>query len=254
MPKPTLTIGWFYPDLMNTYGDLGNVTVLKQRAIWAGIDVKIRRVDLGAVTKEDKTIDLMIMGGAQDRQQAIVSEDLLKHKRKLIETLIQGGTPALFVCGAYQFMGSHYITAEGSVLDGLNIFDLYTEHPGTDTERLVGNVVLKSELFPDTTIVGFENHGGRTYLGKGMKSFADVVNGHGNNGTDRLEGVLYKHAIGTYLHGPLLPKNPFIADWLVTKAIEHKYQQPARLNFPSVEFETTLRDRLIQQIQTEKTG
>ena len=171
------------------------------------------------------------MGGAQDRQQKLAGEDFLKRKGPVVQELVERSIPALFVCAAYQFVGHYYKPYQGEKIPGAGIFDLYTEHPGDQAKRLIGNVV--AELMPNNkwpmlnkkTIVGFENHGGRTYLGSKMKPLAKVIKGYGNNGEDGYEGAVYKNAIGSYFHGPILTKNPHIADWLIAKALEVKYNK-----------------------------
>lgn len=211
-----LKIAWLYPELMSTYGDRGNIMVLKKHCEWRGIGVTVQH--------EAEGTDLLFMGGAQDRQQKIVAKDFLGKKAQRIQRMIDDGIPALFVCAAYQFVGHYYLPYQGNKIPGASIFDLYTEHPGDQAKRLIGNVIAKL-LDGGQTIVGFENHGGRTYLGPKMKPLAKVIRGFGNNGEDGFEGAVYKNAIGSYLHGPLLPKNPAIADWLITKALEMKYQK-----------------------------
>jgi len=232
-----LTIGWLYPQLMSTYGDRGNIIVLQKRCEWRGIETEIIHIDQTTNEQKLKTIDLLFGGGAQDREQEIVIKDLQK-KKNIIKKQIENDMPALFVCGAPQLMGLYYEPAEGKRIEGLSIFDMYTKHPGPKDDRLIGNVIAKIQtsnlsstynLTSDTYLVGFENHGGRTYLGKNTKPFAKVLKGFGNNGKDGMEGVVYKNAIGSYLHGPLLPKNPQIADWLITKALEIKYKKEITL-------------------------
>lgn len=213
-----MKIAWLYPDLMSTYGDRGNVIVLQKRCEWRGIDVHILPVTLETPTKELEACNLIFMGGAQDRQQQIAGEDFLKRKGPVIKKMVEADIPALFVCAAYQFIGHYYKSYKGEKIPGAGIFDLYTEHPGDQAKRLIGNVV--AEVIENReTIVGFENHGGRTYLGPKMKPFAKVMKGFGNNGEDGFEGAVYKNAIGSYFHGPLLPKNPWIADWLIEKVV-----------------------------------
>lgn len=225
--KPySLTIGWLYPELMSTYGDRGNIIVLQKRCQWRGIKVDIVPIDQTTTDKELKTVDLLFGGGSQDREQEIVMRDLHK-KKKTIKELIEKNIPALFVCGAPQLMGKYYEPAKGKRIEGLGIFDMISKHPGIDTNRLIGNVVAQTT--DGNTIVGFENHGGRTYLGEHCKPFAKVIKGFGNNGKDGTEGVVYKNAIGCYLHGPLLPKNPEIADLLIVKALKIKYKKDIAL-------------------------
>lgn len=233
-----LTIGWLYPDLMSTYGDRGNILALQKRCEWRGIEFAVVTIDQTTTNKQIENIDLLFGGGAQDREQEIVTTDLLK-KKDAIKKLIEKDVPALFVCGAPQLMGKYYEPAEGKILDGLGIFDMHTKHPGPKKERLIGNMVAKlvgdnlsnhQSLLINSYLIGFENHGGRTYLGDLAKPFAKVVKGYGNNGEDGTEGVVYKNAIGSYLHGPLLPKNPHIADWLLKTALTVKYTDDVVLN------------------------
>lgn len=203
----TLKICWLYPELMSTYGDRGNIICLQKRAQWRNIDVKIQQ--------EPKKADLIFGGGAQDRQQEIVMRDLLS-KKSVLQEMFEKGVPGLFVCGAPQLLGRPF----------LGIFDMETEFP-KDKPRLIGNLVAK---LPDgKTIVGFENHGGRTYLGPRVKPFAKVIMGFGNNGEDETEGAVYKNCLATYSHGPFLPKNPHIADWLIKTALEVKYGKKIEL-------------------------
>ncbi len=235
--KFELTIGWLYPELMSTYGDRGNIIVLKKRCEWRRIDVKILEIDQKTTDKELGSIDILFGGGAQDREQEIVMKDLYK-KKKLIKKLIENNIPALFVCGAPQLMGHYYEPSAGKSIDGLGIFDMYTRHPGPKEDRLIGNLVAEiiekniintNAQLSTPYLVGFENHGGRTYLGDSVRPLAKVLKGFGNNGQDGTEGVVYKNAIGSYLHGPLLPKNPQIADWLIQKALEIKYNKEIKL-------------------------
>jgi CobQ-like glutamine amidotransferase family enzyme len=162
------------------------------------------------------------MGGAQDRQQKLAAEDFIRHKGPVVKAMIEKGTPALFVCAAYQFVGKYYKPYQGEPIPGAGIWDLYTEHPGDQAERLIGNTVAEIINPPELAggiIVGFENHGGYTTLGPSMKPLAKVIRGGGNNGADGYEGATYKNTIGSYFHGPLLPKNPSIADWLLSHAV-----------------------------------
>lgn len=237
----SLTIGWLYPELMSTYGDRGNIIVLTKRCEWRGIRVEIKRLDVGFKDEQLAACNLLFMGGAQDRQQKIVSRDLTKEKVKVLKEMIEDGVPGLYICGAYQFLGKYYKEADGTVIPGLNILDLYTEHPGEGKPRLIGNIAVRltSEFTPWCvkgksplgccsiyTLVGFENHGGRTYLGKEVESLGKVIVGYGNNGKDRSEGAIYKNSFGSYLHGPILPKNPHLADHLIKLALEKKNDSP----------------------------
>lgn len=232
-----LTIAWLYPDLMSIYGDRGNIVSLVKRCEWRGIDVEVRRINLGAPIRELQSCDLLFMGGAQDRQQKMVADDLRK-KSSVISDLVEKGIPGLYICGAFQFLGKFYKEADGRVIEGLGIFDLHTVNPGLNTKRLIGDVVtvinpelsiqyswLSRKSNGSVYLVGFENHGGRTYLGKGVKPMGLVTRGYGNNGEDGAEGAVYKNTFGSYLHGPLLPKNPHFADYLIARALEVKYKE-----------------------------
>lgn len=220
--KNKLKIAWLYPDLMSTYGDRGNVVVLKKRCEWRGIEAEVVPVTLETKTSILEGCDIVFMGGAQDRQQKLAGEDFLRRKGPVVKRMVENGVPALFVCAAYQFAGHYYKPYQGKNIEGAGIFDLYTEHPGDQAKRLIGNVTAKlvnPEELKGTVIVGFENHGGRTHLGTHTKPLAKVVRGNGNNGEDGWEGAVYKHSIGSYFHGPLLPKNPVIADWLISNVV-----------------------------------
>lgn len=216
-----LTIGWLYPELMNIYGDRGNITTLTKRCGWRGIKTEVKYLNPGFSEQEIETCNLLLMGGAQDKQQIIVNKDLMRVKKSLSKK-IENETPGLFVCGGFQFLGKYYKDSDGNEIEGLGIFDLYTINPGGNQERLIGNAAFKFEDI-DYNLIGFENHGGRTYLGKNVKPFGSVIKGFGNNGEDKSEGAKYKNSFGTYLHGPILPKNPKFADYLIKLALEKKY-------------------------------
>lgn len=212
-----LKIFHMYPDLLNLYGDIGNVICLKKRCEWRGINVKV--VDFTLNQEKDlKTGDIFFMGGGSDRGQKIVYSHLLKYKKD-VDALIEDGKVFLAICGGYQFLGESYIDAEGNEIPGLGIFDYRTE---SEEGRLIGNIIIKNQLgLSPKTIVGFENHGGRTYHDHDPLGVVKV--GRGNNGKDGSEGMVYKNCVGTYLHGPVLPKNPHLADYLILKALENKY-------------------------------
>jgi CobQ-like glutamine amidotransferase family enzyme len=233
--KHTITIGWLYPILMSTYGDRGNVIVLQKIAQSAGLDIQLKRIDQNSDSKLLTSCDLLFMGGAQDLQQEIVNKDLLENKGEILKEMIENGTPGLYICGAYQFLGNYYKDSYGTKIAGLGVFDMYTESFETKP-RLTGNIVIqpiqntKYKLL-DTKYIGFENHGGRTYLVDHDQAFAKVLRGYGNNGEDRTEGIHYKNSIGTYLHGPILPSNPELATYLLKLSYEKKYEQELEINF-----------------------
>ncbi len=231
-----ITIGWLYPELMSTYGDRGNMFVLQKRCQWRGIEVKILRIGFKTPEKEIGACDMIFGGGAQDRQQGILVGDLREKKGPILKKLFDKNVPGLFVCGAPQLLGHYYMTGDGQKLEGLGIFDMESKHFGKSKPRCIGNTVAEiDERFKmkdvgfKKTIVGFENHGGRTYLGNGVEPFAKIIKGSGNNGEDGIEGAVYKNCIATYSHGPFLPKNPHIADWLIAKSLEVKYKKKIEL-------------------------
>lgn len=232
--KHSLIIGWLYPELMSTYGDRGNIIVLEKRCKWRGIGVTILPVGFTTTSDEMLACSLVFGGGAQDRQQKLVVSDLRKNKREVLRTLFKRGVPGLFVCGAPQLLGHFYMTGDGNKLEGLGLFDMESRHFGTDKPRCIGNLAgelsaVSFQQLERKTVVGFENHGGRTYLGKGVVPFAKITKGSGNNGEDGTEGAVWNNCIATYSHGPFLPKNPHIADWLIAKALEVKYKKPVPL-------------------------
>lgn len=229
---------------MSTYGDRGNIICLTKRCQWRGIEVEVKNITLETPVKELENCDLIFMGGAQDRQQKLAGADFLKNKGPVVKKLIEKNIPALFVCAAYQAVGHYYQPYQGEKIVGPGIFDLVTKHPGDQAKRLIGNIVAEmitsdggrlnvgEAMTPPrwrNTIIGFENHGGRTYLGRKLKPFAKVLKGYGNNGEDGYEGAIYKNAIGSYFHGPILPKNPHLADWLIARALEVKYGKKIQL-------------------------
>ena len=210
-----LTIGHLYPELLNLYGDRGNIQCMMKRSLWRGIEAETIAFGLEDSIDFSK-LDIVLLGGGSDREQRIVCSRL-RDIRENFHHYVEDGGSVLAVCGGYQLLG-HYYKTEEDTLEGLSLVDLYTEQ---GSPRLIDNIVLENPDF-SLPIVGFENHGGRTYIGDN-KPFGKVVYGHGNNGEDGQEGVLYKNVVGTYLHGPLLPKNPHICDSLLSNALERKY-------------------------------
>lgn len=216
-----LRICHLYPDLLNLYGDRGNLMTLAGRARWRGIDVRVGELRLGdPLGSEDH--DLYFIGGGEDRQQRLAAPDLRERKGDALRAAAERGAVVLAVCGGYQLLGHYYRPSEGEDLIGLGLLDLTTVHPGKRVRRLIGNIVIRSRMIGGT-LVGFENHGGRTRLGPGAQPLGDVVAGSGNNGEDRSEGAVFRHVYGTYLHGPLLPKNPAFADRLIAAALERRH-------------------------------
>ena len=216
-----LTIGHLYPDLLNLYGDRGNIQCLMKRCQWRGIEAETiafesnDRVDFSG-------LDIVLLGGGSDREQMLVCEKL-KEIRDDFKSYVESDGVVIAICGGYQLLGKYYKTYQGTIT-GLELVDMYTEQ---GEGRLIHNIVLKSELF-DMPIVGFENHGGRTCI-QNNKPLGKVLTGAGNDGTSGYEGVVYRNVIGTYLHGPLLPKNPQLADWLILRALKKKYGEEVEL-------------------------
>jgi CobQ-like glutamine amidotransferase family enzyme len=211
------TVGWLYPDLMNIYGDRGNILTLLKRAEWRGFEAKL--VELGrGTTRQMEEVDVFFFGGGQDREQALVYEDLLEFKQPPLEHAVANGAGILAVCGGYQLLGHYYQTADGERFPGIGMIDVRTE---AGKKRFIGDVVVETDIatLEPKTLVGFENHSGRTFLGPKAKPLGQVKLGHGNNGSDKMEGLVQGNVVGTYMHGSLLPKNPHLADYLIRNAL-----------------------------------
>jgi lipid II isoglutaminyl synthase (glutamine-hydrolysing) len=218
---PDLRIAWLYPDQMNIYGDRGNILSLTRRCEWRGIDFEVVRIGPGDEIAPE-TADLLFVGGGQDREQRLVAEDLLTRKAEGLRAAVTEGLVILAVCGGYQLLGHEYRDADGTVLTGVSVLDLHTEPARPGEKRIIGNLVAEA-VFPGAEgkprLVGFENHGGRTILGAEASPLARVLRGGGNNGRDGFEGCVQGSVFGTYLHGSLLPKNPWLADLLLERAL-----------------------------------
>lgn len=216
MSERTLRIAHLYPELLNLYGDGGNILVLRKRLEWRGIGCEVQEVHI-----DDRPsfadVDIVFIGGGSDREQRIVCEHLLAERAELAAYVEDGGALGA-VCGGYQLLGHSYLMGDEEV-EGLSLVDLYTDR---GSPRLIGNIAIESRIC-EQPIVGYENHGGRTHLGEGVEPLGRVVHGHGNDGETGYEGCLYKNVVGTYIHGPLLPKNPGVADYLIGRALERKY-------------------------------
>lgn len=218
----TLRVCALYPDLMNIYADRGNLMMLERRCAWRGIGFQLSASGLGEPL-EGEAHELFYIGGGQDRDQRLCAEDLVEHKRSGLHTAAERGAVVLGVCGGYQLLGHSY-EMDDVHMPGVGLLDLKTvREPGP---RLIGNVAIEVELDPTAggqaaqrVLAGFENHGGRTYLQAGAESLGRVLKGHGNDGRSGLEGARKGQVIGTYLHGPLLPKNAWFADWLIATAL-----------------------------------
>lgn len=228
-----ITICHLYPDLMDTYGDKGNILALKYRSEKRGVDTSVEGISLNQKLEKNK-YDLFFFGGGQDRQQIIVSKDL-KTKAKVLKKEIENGKVLLSVCGGYQLLLEYFQTVDGQKLDGIGLF---RGHTLGSNRRMIGNLLIKlnpelhsaiSSIYPTTHLpnyptnylIGFENHSGKTFVKN--QTIGQVVSGWGNNGDDGYEGAWYKNAFGCYLHGSLLPKNPHLADYLISVALRNKY-------------------------------
>lgn len=214
-----LVIGHLYPRLMNMYADRGNVICLERRSRWRDIDVEVRGIHLGPLSRADE-LDILLVGGGQDREQLLASQDLVETKGPALRDAIDDGLVVLAVCGGYQLFGEYYRDHTGTELRGIGVLPAYTTHPGAASKRCIGNIITS---WNGQELVGFENHGGRTYLRDRDAALATVVRGFGNNGEDRTEGARMKNVYGTYLHGSLLPKNPALADLLILQALRRRY-------------------------------
>lgn len=229
-----LTIGYFYSTLLNLYGDNGNVEIITDRAKKRNISVEIVHInpDTPLTPELTKNINFVFMGGGPDSSQKDMYQDLVQNKSAFLKEYILSGGVGLYVCGSYQLLGHYYKSADESMLPGIGIFDLYTQHFGLKKPRCIGNTVarLSQSITADPvfksvnklcdTIVGFENHGGRTYLSASSTPFGTIIKGHGNNSEDQSEGLHFKNSIGTYFHGPILSRNPHLADYLIAKSVQ----------------------------------
>jgi hypothetical protein len=216
----TIRVGHLYPEYLNIYADRGNIAVFASRAAWRGLTLEVEEISVS-----DELVpgahDLLYIGGGQDREQALIAPDLAA-RGDAIQAAIEGGSAVLAVCGGYQLLGRYYRDLDGEELPGAGVFPLRTV---AGERRMIGDCLLECELEPGTreTLAGFENHAGRTYLDEGATPLCRVIAGFGNDGESGFEGVRVGNAVGTYLHGPLLPRNPWLADWLLERAIEHRY-------------------------------
>lgn len=217
-PHLTLTLGHLYPDQLNLYGDRGNILVLRQRCQQRGIKLLVVSLGVGDALAPDE-YDMLFIGGGQDREQAHLAQDLHETKGIGLWAAIEDEMPVLAVCGGYQLLAHYYRPASGPDMRGLGVFDAWTIHKGPRVARCIGDIAIS---WNGSTLVGFENHGGRTYLGT-AQPLGKVLKGHGNNAEDASEGAIYRNAYGTYMHGSLLPKNPHFADYLIGLALRRTY-------------------------------
>ena len=242
-----LTIGHLYPDLLNLYGDRGNIQCMMKRCQWRGIDAET--IEFTLEDKIDFTkLDIVLLGGGSDREQMLVC-DRLRTIQKDFHDYVEDGGSVIAVCGGYQLLGHYYDTDEGRI-EGLSLVDLYTEQ---GSPRLIDNIVLQSDLV-SMPVVGFENHSGKTYLGDGVRPLGTILKGCGNNGEDGTEGVRYRNVFGTYSHGPVLPKNPEFADFLLKTALQRRYGKEIVLDPLSDGFENLAHDSVLKKVLEGKQG
>ena len=238
-----LEICILYPELLNSYGDTGNAAILAHRAKEHGIDVQVHHVSLADKFEPD-LYDVVLMGGGQFHEQSIVAKDLCKDKGALLKEYVYSEKVALFVCGAYQLAGEYYVDDRGNHEDGLGILPVYSQ---PHTKRMVGDIVIKDS--DGVVYTGFENHLGKTYIGD-LEPLGKVISGFGNNGEDGYEGCRFKNTIGTYLHGPLLSKNPELVDWMIKTALELKGHEVV-LDPLDDSWERAAKDSIVSRIDKE---
>lgn len=234
----TMRVCALYPDLMNIYADRGNLLVLERRCAWRGLGFELSACGLGEALDGAVEHDLYYLGGGQDRDQRLCAEDLVSRKREGLRAAAARGAIVLGVCGGYQLLGESYELGPGETLPGVGLLDVRTVR--ADEPRLIGNVAIEVRLDVAAEgdsgdrearlLAGFENHGGRTHLGAGQQALGRVLKGYGNDGQSGLEGARSGNVIGTYLHGPLLPKNVWFADWLIAKALGIEVEELASLD------------------------
>ncbi|MBD0317505.1 MAG: glutamine amidotransferase [Thermoleophilia bacterium] len=239
-----IVVGHLYPDYLNIYADRGNIAVLARRAAWRGVELDYRTVGVGERLRPGEH-DLLYIGGGQDREQALIAPDLAARSRDL-EEAVSRGAAVLAVCGGYQLLGRSYRDRSGAELPGAGVFDLQTV---AGERRMIGDVLLECELEPGRlqTLAGFENHAGRTILGATAEPLGRVVAGFGNDGESGYEGCRRDRALGTYLHGPLLPRNAWLADWLLAQALAHREGEAPEFDPLADDFEDEARDIAAQR-------
>lgn len=243
-----LNICHLYPDLLNTYGDRGNILALQRRSQWHGIDTRVTNITIGD-SFDPALYDIVFLGGGQDYEQEIIQSDVLNQKGSEIKAAVEGMKVFLCICGGYQLMGRYYKTWDGKEIEFLGALDLWTIG---GKERMIGNIVFESDIIKTgdnpLKLVGFENHSGRTYLGQGIKPLGRVISGNGNNGEDGFEGAVYKNVFCSYSHGSLLPKNPLLTDHLLSLALKQKYPDFEALGVLDDTFEEAARSSVMERI------
>lgn len=241
---------YLYPDILELYGDFGNIQVLKYRLEKRGIKVNITPYSIGDNAPDFTKFDLVFSGGGADQEQGILAEDLLKYKDNIKES-VNNGVFFLLICGSYQLFGKYYKGVEGNVIPGLEVFDYYTEALEDRKKRCIGNIVINATLNgKETKIIGFENHGGQTF--NIDTPLGDVIYGNGNKFGDTKEGFMQKNVIATYLHGPLLSKNPELADYIIKYCLDRKFNEDITLQPLNDEFETKCREQLLDRFLNTK--
>jgi len=255
MEQKELKILYLYPDILELYGDFGNIQILKYRLEKRGIKIIIEPYSIGDEAPDFNSYDLVFAGGGADQEQGILSEDLIKYKDNIKEA-IKNGVFFLLICGSYQLFGKYYKGVEGNIIPGLEIFDYYTEANPDRKKRCIGNIVIEAELNnKKVKIIGFENHGGQTY--NVTTPFGKVLFGNGNQFGDTCEGFFTDNVIATYLHGPLLSKNPELADYIIKHCLTRKYNKDISLEPLNDDFENKCREQLLNRflksIQTKDT-
>lgn len=233
----SLTLGHLYPDQLNLYGDRGNILVLRQRCQQRGIALRVVGLGIGDALAPDE-YDMLFIGGGQDKEQAPVAQDLYDLKGIGLWAAVEDDMPVLAVCGGFQLLAHYYRPANGPDMRGLGVFDAWTIHKGPRTQRCIGDIAIS---WNGKTLVGFENHGGRTYLGT-TKPLGKVLKGYGNNAEDATEGAIYRNTFGTYMHGSLLPKNPHFADYLISLALQRKYGANGLEQVSSIDMQTWMNE------------
>ena len=244
-----LNILCLYPNMMDLYGDNGNIEIIKYRANKRGIDVNIDSYTINDEEPDFYNYDLVFLGGGSDKEQKVVSKDIIKYKKQ-IERSINLGVFYLLICGGFQLFGKYYKDSEDNFIEGLNIFDFYTSSSTNKKERCIGNIVISSKIGNKyIEILGFENHGGQTF--NVDKPFGKVLYGNGNTFKNEYEGLMTENVIGTYLHGPLLSKNPELSDYIIKYCLERKYKKNIKLSKLDDEFESIAKKEMLDKLLTK---
>lgn len=254
--KQELTIGHLYPEKMNIYGDIGNIIALKRRAEWRDIEIKVLNINEN-YKLEPSLIDIYFIGGGQDQDQIDVYKDLVQNKKRVLQSDINDGAVVLAICGGYQLLGEYFLMGDGRRAEGLRIIPVDTVAPSTKVaQRCIGNIITKLQLDTDIakqgkpTLVGFENHSGRTrFKSEKLKPLGEVLTGIGDNEDAKHEGVRFLNVFGTYMHGSFLPKNPHVADIILKLALERKYKKEVKLKELDDKIEWFAHDMIINKFK-----